>query len=96
METIGTFIVAALALTGSPGPNTLSLAAVGAAYGRVRGFRYMLGLNLGVFIVIAIVGLSTYFKLQEERNRQAAVVSKEYSIGLITYRIMNGRVFLLV
>jgi len=56
METFGTFILAALALTGSPGPNTLSLAAVGAAFGRVRGFRYMIGLNLGVFIVIGVVG----------------------------------------
>ncbi|MCW9033965.1 MAG: LysE family translocator [Rhodospirillales bacterium] len=56
METIGPFILAALALTGSPGPNTLSLAAVGAAYGQKRGLRYMLGLNLGMAGVILIVG----------------------------------------
>lgn len=56
MESLGAFILAALALTGSPGPNTLSLAAVGAAFGRVRGLRYMMGLTLGVAAVIAIVG----------------------------------------
>lgn len=56
MESLGTFILTALALTGSPGPNTLSLAAVGAAFGRVRGLYYMAGLNLGVAVVIAIVG----------------------------------------
>ena len=56
METLGTFVLAAVALTGSPGPNTLSLAAVGAAFGRLRGFRYMAGLNLGMAAVIVIVG----------------------------------------
>ena len=56
MEAIGPFTLAALALTGSPGPNTLSLAAVGAAYGRLGGLRYMLGLNLGMIAVILIVG----------------------------------------
>jgi threonine/homoserine/homoserine lactone efflux protein len=56
LETLGSFIIAALALTGSPGPNTLSLAAVGAAFGRSRGLRYMIGLNLGMVLVITIVG----------------------------------------
>lgn len=56
LETLETFILAALALTGSPGPNTLSLAAVGAAYDRLAGFRYMAGLNLGMALVILIVG----------------------------------------
>ncbi len=50
------FILAALALTGSPGPNTLSLAAVGAAFGRQRGLRYMIGLNIGMVMVIMITG----------------------------------------
>ncbi|MBT6093890.1 MAG: LysE family translocator [Rhodospirillaceae bacterium] len=56
METLGTFILAALALTGSPGPNTLSMAGVGAAFGRRRGFRYMVGLNIGMAAVITVVG----------------------------------------
>lgn len=56
METYLSFIVAALALTGSPGPNTLSLAAVGAAFGFRRGLGFMLGLNFGMLLVIIIVG----------------------------------------
>jgi threonine/homoserine/homoserine lactone efflux protein len=56
LDTILAFLIAALALTGSPGPNTLSIAAVGASFGRLRGVRYMLGLNLGMLAVIAIVG----------------------------------------
>lgn len=50
------FLLAALALTGSPGPNTLSMAAVGASFGRLRGIEYMVGLNLGMVVVIALVG----------------------------------------
>lgn len=56
MESLGTFVLAALALIASPGPNTLSLAAVGAAFGRLRGLRYMIGLDLGMAVVIVIVG----------------------------------------
>lgn len=56
MDALLTFMLAALALIGSPGPNTLSLAAVGASFGRVRGLEYMLGMNLGMAIVITLVG----------------------------------------
>lgn len=56
MEILIGFLAAAFALTGSPGPNTLSLAAVGAAFGWQRGLSYMLGLTLGMAFVIALVG----------------------------------------
>ncbi|ASP20303.1 cysteine/O-acetylserine efflux protein [Antarctobacter heliothermus] len=56
MSDVPQFLVVALALTGSPGPNTLSVAAVGAAFGRRQGLRYMAGLTLGMLGVIAIVG----------------------------------------
>jgi len=48
------FILAGLALAGSPGPATLSLAATGAAFGARRGFGYMTGINLGMVAVMAI------------------------------------------
>jgi len=48
------FILAGLALTGSPGPNTLGLAAAGAAFGARRGVPYMGGLNIGMVFVMAI------------------------------------------
>ncbi len=56
MENLSAFLLAAFALTGSPGPNTLSAAAVGASFGRVRGLKYMAGLDLGVMLVALIVG----------------------------------------
>lgn len=56
METLLSFLAAAFALAGSPGPNTLSLAAVGAAYGARRGLGFLFGLTLGMVIVIALVG----------------------------------------
>jgi threonine/homoserine/homoserine lactone efflux protein len=48
------FIIAALALAGSPGPGTLSLAAAGAAFGARRGLPYMIGIDVGMAGVIAI------------------------------------------
>ena len=56
MEIILGFLLASLALTGSPGPNTLSLAAVGSGFGRRRGLPYMAGLNIGMALVIALTG----------------------------------------
>ncbi|MEM7023227.1 MAG: LysE family transporter [Pseudomonadota bacterium] len=49
------FVLAGFALTGSPGPATLSLAATGAAFGARRGLRYLVGVVLGVSSVMAIV-----------------------------------------
>lgn len=54
MQELAGFVIAGLALAGSPGPNTLSLAATGAAFGARRGVAYMLGLNLGMVAVMAI------------------------------------------
>jgi threonine/homoserine/homoserine lactone efflux protein len=48
------FILAGLALAGSPGPATLSLAATGAAFGARRGLGYMTGINLGMIVVMAV------------------------------------------
>lgn len=54
MEGLLGFILAGLALAGSPGPATLSLAATGAAFGARRGIGYMTGINLGMVAVMAI------------------------------------------
>jgi threonine/homoserine/homoserine lactone efflux protein len=48
------FILAGLALAGSPGPATLSLTATGAAFGARRGLGYMTGINVGMLAVMAI------------------------------------------
>ena len=56
MEHLFGFIVAAIALTGSPGPNTLSLAATGAAFGGRRAMRYMVGVIAGMVVVMVLTG----------------------------------------
>ena len=47
--------MAALPLMGSPGPATLSLAAIGAAFGARRGFGYLGGIILGTSGVLLLV-----------------------------------------
>ena len=54
MQELLGFVAAGFALAGSPGPNTLSLAATGAAFGARRGIAYMAGLNIGMLVVMAI------------------------------------------
>lgn len=55
MEALPGFLIAALALAGSPGPATLSLAAAGAAFGARRGVAYLAGLTIGMVVVMGIV-----------------------------------------
>lgn len=54
MEGLLGFILAGVALAGSPGPNTLSLAATGAAFGARRSLPYMIGIDAGMLGVLAI------------------------------------------
>ncbi len=54
-EGIAGFVLAGLALAGSPGPATLSLAATGAAFGTRKGLAYLTGLVIGLLAVMGIV-----------------------------------------
>ena len=54
MEGLPGFILAALALCGSPGPATVSLAATGAAFGSLRGLAYMVGIDAGMVVVMTV------------------------------------------
>jgi len=54
MDGLLAFILAGLALAGSPGPATLSLAAAGAAFGPRRSLAYMVGQIVGLIGVMAI------------------------------------------
>lgn len=54
MEGVLGFIVAGLALAGSPGSATLSLAATGAAFGARGGLGYMAGIDLGMLAVMGV------------------------------------------
>ncbi|MDA1090051.1 MAG: LysE family translocator [Proteobacteria bacterium] len=55
MEGLFGFILAGFALLASPGPASLSLAAVGAAFGARSGLSYLAGIMVGVFIVMGII-----------------------------------------
>jgi threonine/homoserine/homoserine lactone efflux protein len=55
MNELMSFALAALALAGSPGPATLSLAATGAAFGLRPGLRYLSGIVAGMMAVIGLV-----------------------------------------
>ncbi len=54
MEGLISFVLAGLALTGSPGPATLGLAATGAAFGARRGLPFLLGIAAGMVVVIGL------------------------------------------
>ena len=54
MEGLPGFILAALALCGSPGPATVSLAATGAAFGPRRSLAYMAGIDAGMVVVMSV------------------------------------------
>jgi threonine/homoserine/homoserine lactone efflux protein len=47
--------LAAVPLMASPGPATMSLAAVGALHGAVAGLRYLAGIVLGTFCVLLLI-----------------------------------------
>src|SRR5215510_4332931 len=55
MDALPGFILAAVALAGSPGPATLSLTATGAAFGARRGAAYLAGIVAGMVGVMAVV-----------------------------------------
>ena len=55
MDAVPGFLIAAVALAGSPGPATLSLAAAGAAFGARGGMPYLAGIVVGMVAVMAIV-----------------------------------------
>lgn len=55
MDGLAGFLLAAVALAGSPGPATLSLTATGAAFGARRGIAYLTGIVIGMVAVMAIV-----------------------------------------
>jgi threonine/homoserine/homoserine lactone efflux protein len=54
MDGLVGFLLAGVALAGSPGPATLSLAAAGAAFGARRSLGYMVGQITGLVMVMGI------------------------------------------
>lgn len=85
------FTLAGLALAGSPGPATLSLAAAGAAFGSRCGLGYMAGIVTGMLGVIAIVasGLAGVVLALPGAGQLVIVLSAAYFLYL-AYRIATA------
>jgi len=56
----GVLLLASAALMGSPGPSTISVTAMGAAFGFRRSLGYALGLILGTCLVLLIVATGVF------------------------------------
>ena len=85
------FAVAGFALAGSPGPNTLSLAATGAAFGARRGVGYMAGVNIGMVAVMAITasGVVSLFLAAPGATPIVTTVAAAY-FAFLAYRIATA------
>jgi len=54
MDGLLSFVLAGFALAGSPGPNTLSIAAAAAAFGAGRSLKYLVGIVAGMMVVMVV------------------------------------------
>ena len=91
MEGFIGFVLAGFALTGSPGPATLSLAATGAAFGARRGLGYMAGIMVGMVIVMCIVATGVAGVLLALPGATPVVVSMAGAyIVYLAYRIATA------
>jgi threonine/homoserine/homoserine lactone efflux protein len=93
MQELSSFIVAAAALTGSPGPNTLALAATSAAFGMRRSLALFAGTFIGVVIVMMVTasGLTGLVLAQPGVGPVARGLAAAYMVYL-AYRIATAPV----
>ncbi|MEQ8248981.1 MAG: LysE family transporter [Alphaproteobacteria bacterium] len=91
MDTWSGFLFAGIALTGSPGPATLSIAATGAAFGRTRGFPYYLGIQIGMIVVMIVTasGAAGLVLALPGVRPVVAVVAAAY-FAFLAYRIATA------
>jgi threonine/homoserine/homoserine lactone efflux protein len=90
-ETISAFIIAAFALTGSPGPATLGLAAAAAAFGMRASLALAAGIIIGVLAVFALAaaGVTGLILAQPVLGPAVSVLAALYMLWL-AYRIATA------
>ncbi|MDG4647884.1 LysE family transporter [Roseibacterium sp. SDUM158017] len=89
---MGSFLAAVVLLTATPGPGVLSVAGVGAAYGRRAGLRFVLGVFIGTnaVAILAASGLAAVVMAEPRLRLALTVVSVGY-LGWLALRIaMQG------
>lgn len=88
---IAALVLTSLAITGSPGPATISLVAAGSAYGARRTFRYFLGIVLGTLLVLLAVAAGiTALLLAVPALRVALTVGSVVYLLWLAYRIATA------
>ena len=92
-EAIITLSIATAILLGSPGPATLSLAAVGASFGVARGLPYLSGILLGLMFAMAgaIFGVAAVFSRWPEVKFATQLLGAAY-LFYVSYRIATAPV----
>jgi len=88
MKDLPGFLLAGVALTGSPGPATLGLAAAGAAFGIRRSLALLAGILIGVLAVMMVTatGLTGLVLAQPGLGRAVGLMAAGYMLYL-AYRI---------
>lgn len=91
MEELASFVLAGSALTGSPGPATLGLAAAGAAFGVRRSLPLMIGTVVGVVAVMLVTasGLTSLVLAQPVLGPAVTALAAGYMIYL-AYQIATA------
>ncbi len=85
------FLLAGLALTGSPGPATLGIAATGAAFGRRRGIPFYLGIQIGMVLVMTIAASGAAgLVLTVPGVRPVIAVAVTLYFAVLAYRIATA------
>lgn len=90
---IGPLLVTALAIMGSPGPATISLAAAGSAYGVRRSLGYLAGIVAGTVVVLVAVatGITATLLAVPALRAVLLVLSAAYILWL-AWRIATAEV----
>jgi threonine/homoserine/homoserine lactone efflux protein len=85
------FMLAGLALVGSPGPATLSLAAAGAAFGARRSLGYMAGIVIGLVGVMGIAAAGVIGVLLSVPGAKPMVIAAAAAyFAYLAYRIATA------
>lgn len=87
-ESLITLLIAATVLIGSPGPATLSLAAVGGVVGFAKGVPYLAGILSGLVCAMAgaVVGVAAIFVQWPQARIIIQILGATY-LAYIAYRI---------
>ena len=93
IEAIITLTVASGILLGSPGPATLSLAAVGATFGVRVGTPYLAGILMGLFCAMmgAVFGIAAIFTQWPQAEKIVQLLGASY-LMYVAYRIATAPV----